>query len=268
MERAHVDGRESGRLVVMRHGESLWTDKAHNRFAGWVDIPLTDRGRVQAHHAGILLREAGIAPELCMTSVLWRSIETARIVLDELGCPWLPVERSWRLNERHYGAFQGQTRPAMRERYGDELFARYRRSYDVRPPELSRTSPYFQGSDPRYGEAFCDGLDDLVPAAIVAESLEDLSKRLEPLWKARIAPRISSGASVLVVAHGSTVRALRMMLEGIAPEDIATVNVPTGVPLLYGFELVAGEVRACGAGRYLDEAAAQAGIRAVQELGC
>lgn len=265
-------GREAragaGRLVVMRHGESLWTDKAHNRFAGWVDIPLTDRGRVQAHHAGILLREAGIAPELCMTSVLWRSIETARIVLDELGCPWLPVERSWRLNERHYGAFQGQTRPAMRERYGDELFARYRRSYDVRPPELDVSSQYFQGSDPRYGVAFADGLDSREPARIVAESLQDLSARLEPLWRARMAPRIAAGTTALVVAHGSTVRALRMMLEGIAPADIATVNVPTGVPLLYEFErTAAGEVQACGAGRYLDEAAAQAGIRAVQELG-
>lgn len=254
-------------LVIMRHGESAWTDKAVNRFAGWVDVPLTDRGRVQAHHAGLLLREAGIKPVVCMTSVLGRSIETARIVLDEIGRPWLPVERTWRLNERHYGAFQGQTRPAMRERYGDRLFATYRRSYDVRPPLIDVTSEFFQGSDPRYGADFLDGLDDVDPRSIRSESLADLRVRLEPWWKAHVEPQLARGRCVLVVTHGSVVRLVRMMLEGISPEHIRDVNVPTGVPLAY--ELATSDVGLVveGCGRYLDETAAQVGIRATTDLG-
>ena len=121
-------------LVIMRHGESTWTDKAVNRFAGWVDVPLTERGRAQARHAGELIAGAGLRPVVCMTSVLGRTRETADIVLDVIGRPWLSAERTWRLNERHYGAFQGEIRPAMRERFGDELFHAYRRSFDVRPP--------------------------------------------------------------------------------------------------------------------------------------
>lgn len=256
-----------GTLVIMRHGESVWTDKACNRFAGWVDVPLTDKGRTQAHHAGVLLREAGLAPVVCMTSVLGRSIETARIVLDEISRPWLPVERTWRLNERHYGAFQGQTRPAMRERYGEELFQSYRRSYDVRPPEIAEDSEYFQGSDPRYGSEFSDGLDGVDPAGVRSESLEDLGARLTPWWRAHVEPALASGRCVLVVTHGSVVRSIRMSLEGISSAKIRSVNVPTGVPLAYEFAPGEG-ARPRGTGRYLDEDAARAGIRAVSELGC
>ena len=259
----HVCG---GTLVIMRHGESVWTDKACNRFAGWVDVPLTDKGRTQAHHAGVLLREAGLAPVVCMTSVLGRSIETARIVLDEISRPWLPVERTWRLNERHYGAFQGQTRPAMRERYGEELFQSYRRSYDVRPPEIAEDSEYFQGSDPRYGSEFSDGLDSVDPAGVRSESLEDLEVRLAPWWRTHVEPALASGRCVLVVTHGSVVRSIRMSLEGISPAKIRSVNVPTGVPLAYEFAPGEG-TRPMGGGRYLDEDAARAGIRAVSELG-
>lgn len=132
----------SATLVIMRHGESTWTDKAVNRFAGWADIPLTERGRKQARYAGELIRDAGIAPDAAFTSLLRRSIETCGIVLDVADRLWIPVIRSWRLNERHYGAFQGETRPAMRERYGEELFKTYRRSYDVRPPEIADDSPW------------------------------------------------------------------------------------------------------------------------------
>lgn len=255
-----------GTLVIMRHGESIWTNKACNRFAGWVDVPLTDKGRTQAHHAGVLLREARLAPVVCMTSLLGRSIETARIVLDEISRPWLPVERTWRLNERHYGAFQGQTRPAMRERYGEELFQAYRRGYDVRPPEISEGSEYFQGSDPRYGSEFSDGLDGLDPARIRSESLEDLGSRLAPWWRAHVVPELACGRCVLVVTHGSVVRSIRMSLEGISSADIRSVNVPTGVPLAYAFAPGEG-ASPIGAGRYLDEDAARAGIRAVSELG-
>lgn len=257
-----------GTLVVMRHGESVWTAKSQNRFAGWVDVPLTDRGRVQAHHAGTLLREAGLAPEVCMTSVLGRSIETARIVLDEVARPWLSVERTWRLNERHYGAFQGQTRPAMRERYGEELFQTYRRSYDVRPPEIAKDSEFFQGQDPRYGTAFADGLDDIDPARIRSESLEDLGRRLAPWWRARVLDELSRGRCVLVVTHGSVVRSIRMALEHISPERIRGVNVPTGVPLAYEFSCKPGRDPApTEPGRYLDEAAARVGIEATNALG-
>lgn len=254
-------------LVIMRHGESVWTDKSVNRFAGWADVPLTDKGRVQAHHAGTLLREAGIEPVVCMTSVLGRSIETARIVLDEIDRAWLPVERSWRLNERHYGAFQGQTRPAMRERYGEELFSLYRRSFDVTPPEIELDSEYFQGDDPRYGEAFADGLDDLDPRCIRAESLEELGWRFWPFWESRVVPRLAAGQTVLVVTHGSVVRSIIKGLEGLSAEEIRAVNVPTGVPRAYEFEAAGERAILLGEGRYLDEDAARAGIRATSELG-
>ncbi|WP_154026779.1 2,3-bisphosphoglycerate-dependent phosphoglycerate mutase [Olsenella uli] len=255
-------------LVIMRHGESVWTDKAVNRFAGWVDIPLTDRGRVQAHHAGLLLREAGIEPVECMTSVLGRSIETARIVLDDIDRAWLPVGRTWRLNERHYGAFQGQTRPAMRERYGEEAFNLYRRSYDVRPPEIDRTSEFYQADDPRYGIDFADGLDELDPATIRSESLADLRKRLHPWWEAHVLPVLAKDRCVLIVTHGSVVRSIRMALEDISPEAIRSVNVPTGVPLAYHFAVGKdGIPRVSGEGHYLDEAAARIGIKATSELG-
>lgn len=253
-------------LVVMRHGSSEWTDAAVNRFAGWVDVPLSETGRAQAAHAGELLAAAGIAPDACFTSLLRRSIVTADIVLDAVDRLWVPVARTWRLNERHYGAFQGQTRPAMRAAYGDERFAAYRRAYDVRPPAIEATSPYFQGADPRY--AGSDGLPGPDPSAIRGESLADLGARLGPYWAGRIEPELARGHCVLVATHGSVVRAIRMRLEGISPADIARVNVPTGVPLAYDVE--AGEdgaVRVCGPGRYLDEDAARAGIAAVTDLG-
>ena len=254
-------------LVIMRHGESTWTDKATNRFAGWVDVPLTQRGRAQARQAGALMKRAGIEPVVCMTSVLGRSIETADLVLTELGRTWLSLERTWRLNERHYGAFQGQTRPAMRAKYGAERFEAYRRGCDVRPPLILRDSEFFQGSDPRYGAAFADGLDTIDPASVCGESLEDVGARLRPWWAARVAPELARGRCVLVVTHGSVVRSLRMTLEDISPAEIRSVNVPTGIPLVYEFDVGQRGLHLVGAARYLDEAAAAAGEQAAHDLG-
>lgn len=256
------------RLIVMRHGESTWTQKSVNRFAGWVDVPLTARGRDQAGQAGRLLSEAGLSPDLIFTSLLSRAIWTADIVLDLIDRAWIPVERTWRLNERHYGAFQGETRPAMLERYGEEEFRAYRRSFDVRPPDIDLASPYFQGDDPRYAPTMQDHLDTFDPAGIRAECLKDLLIRLEPYWRARIAPALRNGATVLVVTHGSVVRALIKELEGVGDQDIASINVPTGVPMVYEFGTdVRGELRVKGKGRYLDPQAATKGIQETADLG-
>lgn len=255
-------------LVIMRHGQSTWTDKAVNKFAGWVDVPLTDLGRTQARHAGDLLRDAGIMPDVLFTSVLSRAIETSQIVLERVGRPWIPVRRTWRLNERHYGAFQGQGRPAMRERYGDELFNTYRRSYDVRPPEIDLDSPFFQANDPRYSPIYADGLDDRDPRTIRSESLQDAIPRLSPFWDAYVLPELAQGRTVLIVTHGSVVRSVFMALDGISPADIAEVNVPTGVPLAYDFATLPGVVPAVvSRGRYLDPEAARAGIAETSALG-
>ena len=202
-------------VVVMRHGESTWTDASVNRFAGWVDVPLTERGRAQAAHAGALLKSAGLRPDVCFTSLLRRSIVSAQIALDAVDRLWVPTERTWRLNERHYGAFQGQTRPAMRERYGEKLFSAYR-------------------------------------------------------WQARVEPLVAAGRTVLIVTHGSVVRAIKKELEGLSANEISQVNIPTGVPLTYEFECSGrqGErPRVIGAGSYLDPDAARAGIDAVNRLG-
>lgn len=259
---------QAATLVIMRHGQSTWTDKKVNKFAGWVDVPLTDLGREQAAHAGDLLAEAGIAPDVLFTSLLCRSIETANIVLARVGRPWIPVRRTWRLNERHYGAFQGQTRPAMLERYGEELFTTYRRSYDVRPPEIDLDSPFYQGNDPRYSPIYADGLDDRDPRDIRAESLQDEIPRLSPFWDAYVLPELAMGHTVLVVTHGSVVRSVFMALDGISPEQIKQVNVPTGVPLVYDFATRPGGVPAViSKGRYLDPEAARLGAAEAQNLG-
>lgn len=252
-------------LIIMRHGESTWTDKTVNRFAGWVDVPLTERGRSQAAHAGDLLKSASLKPDICFTSLLRRSIITADIALDAANRLWIPVERTWRLNERHYGAFQGQTRPAMRERYGEKDFALYRRSFDVRPPAISVESPYFQGADKRYVP---DGLDDADPAQIRAESLADVVERLQPWWRSVVEPQLVQGRTVLVVTHGSVVRAIKKALEGLSADEISRVNIPTGVPIAYEFETEPGAHPAIvGPGSYLDPDAAREGIAAVSALG-
>lgn len=255
-------------LVIMRHGESTWTDKAVNRFAGWVDVPLTDRGRQQARHAGELIRDADIHPDALFTSLLRRTIETADIALDVCDRMWVPVIRSWRLNERHYGAFQGQTRPDMRKRYGDELFETYRRSFDVRPPAIDPSSPYFTGTDQRYGVMAQDGLDHADPSTIRCECLKDVIARLTPFWQAFVTPCLLQGECVLVVTHGSVVRSLIKVIEHISDDDIRRVNVPTGVPRVYEFGVGPfGGLELKGEGRYLDPDAAAAGIAEASALG-
>ncbi|RBP99311.1 2,3-bisphosphoglycerate-dependent phosphoglycerate mutase [Bifidobacterium xylocopae] len=258
----------TGQLIIMRHGQSEWTLPDVNRFAGWADVPLSAQGREQARQAGRLVREAGLRPDLVFTSLLSRSIISANLLLDEIDRLWIPVERSWRLNERHYGAFQGQTRPAMLDRYGPERFATYRRSYDVAPPPIDSSSPYWQGSDPRYAACRSDGLDDRNPATITSESLRDLGERLLPLWRARITPPLAQGRTVLVVTHGSVVRSVVKCLEGVSDQDIRSINVPTGVPMVYDFQT--GDASAPhpnGPGRYLDPDAARAGMEQVAALG-
>ncbi len=255
-------------LVIMRHGESTWTDKKVNKFAGWVDVPLTERGRSQAEAAGHLMEEAGILPDAVFTSLLRRSIVSADIALDVLGRLWVPAIRSWRLNERHYGAFQGETRPAMRAKYGDELFDIYRRSFDVRPPAIDEGSPYFQGEDPRYGALSQDGLDEIDPRQIRSECLKDVIARLEPFWKAYVTPPLLLGETVLVVTHGSVVRSLIKVIEGLSDEEIRKVDVPTGQPRVYEFETgIFGDLRLAGEGRYLDPDAAAKGAKEVRSLG-
>jgi 2,3-bisphosphoglycerate-dependent phosphoglycerate mutase len=261
-------GMATATLVIMRHGESAWTDKRVNKFAGWVDVPLTDRGRAQAAEAGRLMREAHILPDAVFTSLLGRSIVSADIALGEVGRLWVPVIRSWRLNERHYGAFQGQTRPAMREQYGDELFNTYRRSFDVRPPAIALDSPYFQGDDPRYGTPSQDGLDGTDPRAIRSECLKDVIARLEPFWGAYVTPPLLLGQTVLVVTHGSVVRSLMKVIEGLTADQIRNVNVPTGQPRVYEFEAGGlGGLSLKAPGRWLDPDAASRGARETLALG-
>ncbi|OZG50928.1 2,3-bisphosphoglycerate-dependent phosphoglycerate mutase [Bombiscardovia coagulans] len=257
-----------GQLIIMRHGQSEWTRPNVNRFAGWVDVDLSTHGRQQAKRAGELLTECDIYPDLVFTSVLRRSIITANLILDKIDRLWIPVERSWRLNERHYGAFQGQTRPAMLKQYGTAAFKIYRRSYDVAPPAIARNSPYSQANDPRYGSRYKDHIDAIEPARITAESLQDLQKRFYPYWEARIAPQILAGKTVLVVTHGSVVRVLIKMLEHISQQAIRNVNVPTGVPMIYRFTTSpAGRLVPLKAGEYLDPDAATSGIAQVVALG-
>lgn len=254
-------------LIIMRHGESTWTRKEVNRFAGWVDVPLTERGRDQARKAGGLIAGAGLSPDLVFTSLLKRSIVTADLVLDVLDRSWIPVQRTWRFNERHYGAFQGQTRPAMLARYGQDLFSTYRRSFDVRPPQIDTDSPYFQGADPRYAPEMDDGLGGPDPAAVRSECLKDVQARLEPYWRSRLIPALAEGRTVLVVTHGSVVRSLVKGLEGISDQDIRSINVPTGIPLVYDCTWQAGSFSTAGPGRYLDPEAARKGMEEVASLG-
>ncbi len=252
-------------LVVMRHGQSLWTDPAQNKFAGWVDIPLTEKGRQQAAKAGELIAEGHIRPTACFTSVLGRAIETADIVIENAGLAGVEVQRSWRLNERHYGAFQGRTRPEMRAALGDELFARYRRSYDVRPPEIEAEDPFSQANDPRY--QIHDGYGGPRPSDVRAESLKDVRTRLAPWWADHVEKALAAGESALVVTHGSVLRAIMMNVEGVGADEISSVNVPTGIPRVWDVNVSQDGHLQYSHGRYLDVDAAQRGILEVHQLG-
>jgi 2,3-bisphosphoglycerate-dependent phosphoglycerate mutase len=214
----------TGKLLLLRHGQSTWN--LENLFTGWVDVDLTDQGRKEAQEAGRLLTAEGIAFDLAFTSVLKRAIRTLWIALDEMDLMWLPVERTWRLNERHYGALQGLDKAQTVAKHGADQVKVWRRSYDIPPPPLAESDPGHPRFDRRYAH---------VPAAELpgCESLKDTLARVLPFWNARIAPELTAGRNVLVVAHGNSLRALVKMLDGMSDSDIVELNIPTGVPLLY-----------------------------------
>jgi 2,3-bisphosphoglycerate-dependent phosphoglycerate mutase len=245
-----------GTLVLLRHGESEWNSKG--LFTGWVDIGLAEKGRQEAAAAGRMLTDAGLRPDVVHTSVLTRAISTANIALEAAGLGWLPVTRTWRLNERHYGALQGKDKAQTREEFGDEQFMTWRRSYDVPPPPLADDDPLTPIGDARYA---------LLPPELMprTECLRDVVWRLLPYWYDSIVPDLAAGKTVFVVAHGNSLRALVKHLDKISDEAIAQLNIPTGIPLLY--ELDDSFTPRQSGGRYLDPEAAKAAAEAVKNQG-
>ena len=217
----------TGRLVLVRHGQSSWN--LENLFTGWTDVDLTEQGRAEAAAAARLLAAEGYAFEVAFTSVLKRAIRTLWIMLDGLDRMWIPVTGSWRLNERHYGALQGLDKAQTVAAHGAELVQRWRRSYDVPPPPLAPDDPRHPRFDPRYA--------GIAPEALPAtESLKDTLARVAPFWESQIAPELKAGREVLVVAHGNSLRALVKMLDGMSEREIVDFNIPTGVPIAYDFD--------------------------------
>jgi 2,3-bisphosphoglycerate-dependent phosphoglycerate mutase len=240
-------------LVLLRHGESEWN--ALNLSTGWVDVNLSDKGRDEAVNGGNLLLEADVLPDIVHTSLLRRAINTANIALDTADRHWISVKRAWELNERHYGALQGKNKKETLQKFGEEQFQLWRRSYDVPPPELDDDSEFSQVGDPRYAD-----ID--VPRT---ECLKDVVARLVPYWEEQIVPDLKAGKTVLVTAHGNSLRALVKHLDGISDDDIAALNIPTAQPLVYRLDeslkpLIAG-------GEYLDPEAAAAAAAAVANQG-
>ena len=244
-----------GKLILLRHGQSQWNAK--NLFTGWVDVALSSQGEAEAKRAGELLKEKNLLPDLLHTSLLTRAIHTAEIALGACERKWIPVSRSWRLNERHYGALQGKDKAATLKEYGEEQFKLWRRSFDTPPPAIADSDQYSQASDIRY--------KDLGPDLPKAECLKDVVERLMPYLYNEIASDLSQGKTVLVVAHGNSIRAIVKHLACISDSDIAEVNIPTGIPLLYrfddDFEPIIKE------GEYLDPEAAKESIAAVANQG-
>lgn len=215
---------EMNKLVLIRHGQSTWNEE--NRFTGWHDVGLTDRGVAEAAEGGRVLREAGFTFDVAYTSVLRRAIKTLWIVLEQMDLMWIPVHRSWRLNERHYGALQGLNKAETAEQHGIEQTQIWRRSYDTPPPALNVDDEHYPGHDPRYADLSADELP-------LTECLKHTVDRFLPYWHDTIAPAIRSGQRVLIAAHGNSLRALVKHLDGVSDEDIVSLNIPTGVPLLY-----------------------------------
>jgi 2,3-bisphosphoglycerate-dependent phosphoglycerate mutase len=211
-------------LVLLRHGESIWNKE--NLFTGWTDVDLTEQGKAEAKQSGELLKAGGFSFDVAFTSVLKRAIRTLWITLDELDLMWIPIEHSWRLNERHYGALQGFNKAQTAAQYGEEQVLIWRRSYDVPPPPLEKTDLRYPGNDPRY-----QGLD--ASSLPVTECLKDTVERFLPYWHQTIVPVVQSGQRVIVAAHGNSLRALVKYLDGISNQDIIGLNIPTGVPLVY-----------------------------------
>lgn len=212
------------RLILLRHGESVWNQS--NRFTGWTDVDLSEKGISEARQAGQRLKKAGYSLDLAFTSLLKRAIKTLHLVLEEMDQLWIPVEKSWRLNERHYGALQGLNKADTAEKYGEEQVRIWRRSYDIRPPALEATDPRYPGFDSRYR--------GLTPTELpLTESLKDTVERFLPLWESRIAPEVASGKTVIIAAHGNSLRALCQHLDNLDKEQVLNLDIPTGIPLIY-----------------------------------
>ncbi|GLY63768.1 2,3-bisphosphoglycerate-dependent phosphoglycerate mutase [Amycolatopsis taiwanensis] len=241
--------------MLLRHGQSTWN--AENLFTGWVDVPLSEQGEAEARRGGELLAEADLLPDVVHTSLLRRAISTANIALDVADRHWIPVRRDWRLNERHYGALQGKNKRQVRDEFGDEQFMLWRRSYDVPPPPIERGSEFSQDSDPRYAP-----LGDTAP---LTECLKDVVARLLPYWDSAIVPDLQAGRTVLIAAHGNSLRALVKHLDGISDDEIAGLNIPTGIPLRY--DLTPELTPVTPGGTYLDPAAAKEAAAAVAAQG-
>jgi 2,3-bisphosphoglycerate-dependent phosphoglycerate mutase len=241
-------------LVLLRHGESEWN--ALNLFTGWVDVDLTEKGRAEAVRCGQLLVNEGVLPDVLYTSLMRRAITTANLALDAADRHWIPVHRDWRLNERHYGALQGLNKAETKEKYGEVQFMAWRRSYDTPPPEIAKGSEFSQDADPRYAD---------IGGGPLTECLADVVARFVPYFEQTIVPDLRAGKTVLIAAHGNSLRALVKYLDGISDEDIVGLNIPTGIPLRYDLDsdlkpLVPG-------GTYLDPEAAAAGAAAVASQG-
>jgi 2,3-bisphosphoglycerate-dependent phosphoglycerate mutase len=244
-----------GTLILLRHGQSIWNAK--NLFTGWVDVELSQKGQIEAAHAGQLLKEANLLPEILHTSLLQRAIVTAQIALDNCGRSFIPVKRSWRLNERHYGALQGKDKVATLKEYGDVKFNLWRRSFDVPPPPIEEADQYSQSNDPLYAN-----IGRAVPKT---ESLKDVVDRLVPYLTGEIAQDLNTGSTVLVTAHGNSIRAIVKHIDCISDVDIASINIPTGIPLVYTFDENFEPIKK--GGEYLDPEAAIASIKEVASQG-
>jgi len=242
-------------LILLRHGESEWNAK--NLFTGWVDVRLSAAGETEAARGGKLLAENNLLPDVVHTSLLRRAIHTSQLALDACDRHWIPVNRSWRLNERHYGALQGKDKKETLTTYGEEQFKLWRRSYDVPPPPMDANDPYSQTGDARYADLGAD-----MPAT---ECLKDVVTRMMPYWTGNIVPDLKAGKRVLVTAHGNSLRALVKHLDGISEADIAELNIPTGIPLLYKLDADLKPIKR--GGEYLDPTAAAAAIEAVANQG-
>ena len=241
-------------LILLRHGQSQWN--ASNQFTGWVDVDLTDQGRTEAVRAGELIAAGDRQPDVVYTSLLRRAISTAHLALDSADRLWIPVQRNWRLNERHYGALQGLDKAQTKAKYGDEQFMMWRRSYDTPPPPIEKGSQYSQDADPRYAD---------IGGGPLTECLADVVARFVPYYEQTIAADLKAGKTVLIVAHGNSLRALVKYLDGMSDEEVVGLNIPTGIPLRYdldgnGRPLLVG-------GTYLDPEAAAAGAAAVANQG-
>ena len=241
-------------LILLRHGNSDWNQK--NLFTGWVDVRLSDQGVAEAKRAGELLAESGLKPDILYTSLLTRAIQTANLALETADRLWIPVKRTWRLNERHYGALQGKDKAQTLEEFGQEQFMLWRRSFDVPPPLLDDASEFSQVNDPRYA-----GIDGDIPRT---ESLKLVIDRFLPYWESDIIPDLRAGKTVLVTAHGNSLRGLVKHLDGISDADISELNIPTGIPLVYRLD---ENLEPLGPGEYLDPEAAAAGAAAVANQG-